>query len=210
MRDAFIRAGVSPLENEFLIALAKYLANGGTVQRAYELIELSGEKDRLNVADKACCSLPLTRQPYREEADQSASAAKASGRLPAPREPSVAARNAARTARAAAAQSVLDTFKISIAGGAGLVLGDIPVDALPRLIATTGRTAWITSRQHHLLHTIKSHVDKQAHIPKDAKVRDVIRPDLANQMIDSASSEASPIGYDKPLRAAPGTYTSSM
>ena len=73
MNDAFLKAGANPAETEFLAALAKYLARGGTVERMYQLIAdaIPDGKGHLENADKATVELPPVRTHREGEGHES-------------------------------------------------------------------------------------------------------------------------------------------
>jgi hypothetical protein len=189
MNDAFLKAGANPAETEFLAALAKYLGRGGTVERMYQLIAdaIPDGKGHLENADKATVELPPVRT-HREGEGQARLVAKAVKKMPTPREPSKAAKEAAKVARigaAAAMQTALD-FPINGYGA----FGDLSVQSLQRMAAGREKMAWINGREAELLRCAAAYVGKQGHIPPGAKVRDVIDKDTAQAMIERSTATA--------------------
>lgn len=104
--------------------------------------------------------------------------------LPAPHDPSPAARATAIRARVQASEAVLDTFKTKD----GRAVGDLDVRDLVRLAAAREKTSWVDAREAELFRLIAKRV---GHAPIGAKVRDVIDEDVIVDLIAQSAVAAS-------------------
>lgn len=200
--DAMQRAG-GPDANEarFRVELARYLNNGGTVERVYALLmevakKLPGEGQGTTAAISQAVSAP-SRQPVEgvagrgnlADSGQSTDARPSSSNrgggghikradgqkvtATLVREPSQQQITAAASVRKTIAITVLDTMRIRD----GRSIGDVRFGELERLSSVNAIEAFV-------MRQIKN---KFANAPDDARVRDLIKPDELNEMRQRAA-----------------------
>jgi hypothetical protein len=188
---AFETAGLKPEENAFLLALARFLNNGGTRERAHRLIDLPSRGQNPHVRKDHAIGASGPATPVAAEGQPNC-ADKAKDVQPPPRPPSAAAKAAAGKAAKMAAQSVLDSFKITMRQGSKVAIGDIPIASYPLLLRGAEKRAWVSSREHLLIKLLKDEADKQAHIPEGALTRDIFKVADVAAKIDAATTLALP------------------
>lgn len=88
------------------------------------------------------------------------------------------------------AVSVMDTFKVTERQGTRTSIGDLPVRRLAQLARQVGKKAWVGGREAELLLICDAYVKKQARVPAEALVRDILSVDLVNAAIDKAAEIA--------------------
>ena len=99
---------------------------------------------------------------------------------------------AMKAGAAKVALRIADTFLITERQGSRTPIGDIPVHAYPRLINALGKRTWVSSREYNTICLLKGHADTQAHIPQEAKTRDVFSDTELTDIIRLAQSLATP------------------
>lgn len=220
MKESFEKAGISPVEVEFQASIAKFLNNGGSIERAYALLDAAAEKlpgeGLSRDAGNGHCDPAPSRQPN-DEIEGKQTAAHQGPMIPRPasspdrgsegqnfgahqgqnwrapsREPNAAQRKAAASVAKKVATTVLDTFSITERQGSKTPIGDVPVSSYGRLLATLGKRAWVSSREYNLIYLLKTEADKQGHIPQGALTRDIFDVKSVEDKISTATDLALP------------------
>lgn len=197
---AFHRAGFIARETRFGIALAEFLNNGGTIQRAHELVDMAAEKmggggqqrgagkadpavpaaPRTNdaakglagVAEKAARTVPAA-SPERNGAGHASLADKAGPSTPRPVSPAYIA--AAKAGAEKIARTVLDSFKVRD----GRSIGDVLVGELESLRAANAMEA-----------SVLRQIQRLGYADTRMPVRAIVDPDTLARMIQRAAEVA--------------------
>lgn len=83
-------------------------------------------------------------------------------------------------------KSIFDDFKVTRRQGSREPIGDILMASLSRLAKHNDKRAYVNDRERAVYCQILSWAEKQAHIPKDARVRDVLDVKLLKSFIEAA------------------------
>lgn len=92
--------------------------------------------------------------------------------------------------------TVMDTFQIterlSGGGSAGhkMAIGDVPISSLGRIAKRQSKAAWVNAREAELVFILNGKAQKQAHIPRGSKVRDIFDVPAVQLAIDEATKVA--------------------
>lgn len=204
---ALKKAGVDSNEVWFLGALAKYLNNGGTIERAEALLagaakEMPGEGQPRS-ADQGQCSVAQARQPNGDAAGHSSSADQghvpsarpsSTGSLPprpAPREPSAADKSAAVKAAKGAAKAVTD--KLGWLGNAHIPGGPKYVDLRVRDIEGMAERQLSEGATHArsaiALKMIEREIGKLGEVDSERKWVDVLPAKTVKQIAEATEAE---------------------
>ncbi len=110
------------------------------------------------------------------------------------REPSAAAVAAKGRAALRSAQTVLDSFRITMRQGSMEAVGDIRVSRYPSLLRQLGKRAWVSSREFNLIYLLNQKALKYSQMPDDHTTRDVFKASEVEDMIEAASALADRLG----------------
>ncbi len=145
------------------------------------------EEDR-GISGAQLSSVPSSR-PSRNEAGHPGPDAPSILARPV-REPNQTERASALRAAKAVAESVYDTFKITDRQGSRLAVGDVLASRWASIAKHTGKRAWVGGRESELAIILDAYVSKQAHVPDDAKTRDIVPKDVLEAAIAEAAKVA--------------------
>ena len=137
---------------------------------------------------------PIVAPPsgtHRDGAGHSASDAQLTDARPA-REPSVPKRGLAAMEQMAGIKKlcIYDTFMITLRQGGRQAIGEVHHKSLGRLARAAEKRGWVGSREAELLRLLDGKVKTFAHVPEDAKVRDIFKDDDVADLIGQATAVA--------------------
>ena len=110
------------------------------------------------------------------------------------REPSAAAVAAKGRAVLKAAETVMDSFRITMRQGSMEAVGDIRVSRYPALLRQLGKRAWVSSREFNLIYLLNKKASKFSQMPEGHTTRDVFKASEVEDMIEAASALADRLG----------------
>lgn len=173
---AFARAGIFKEDTEFDVAIARYLANGGTIERAHDRIDRAAQRMRsgghnASAQQRQSCAAPAS-QPYRNGTGQ---AERATGQTmfarPVAKEPSASRRAAMGSSRNLLALTVLDTRKTHD----GRAWGDVGVHELDSM-----------DRDGAIARAIRNKLGALSNAQRFMNVRDLVKPQEFERILQQA------------------------
>lgn len=131
--------------------------------------------------------------PNSREAGASCSAPKGSAPRSPAREPTAAAKRAAKAVARVEAQTVLDRFKLTERNGAKTVIGDISIARLDSLGFYAAKREFVAGHERHLVALMRKEIARFPHVPKEARVRDILDAETVERLIQEAKELAMPV-----------------
>lgn len=88
-------------------------------------------------------------------------------------------------------KSILDTFFVTDYHKKHQIpLGDLAVSGLLKRASSAGRYAWVSARERELYLMIAAAASKQAHIPRNSRIRDIFSPEQVKEWVEMAGGSA--------------------
>ena len=113
------------------------------------------------------------------------------------REPSAAQRRAKGRAVLKAAETVMDSFRITMRQGSMEAVGDIQISRYPSLLRQLKKRRWVSDREFNLIYLLHHKAAKYSQMPEGHTTRDVFKAAEVEDMIKVASALSDRLGEDQ-------------